>query len=610
MCTSLARSVRGFAEASVLSPLSRDCVIQRLAWLCLLGVTAPGLVGCGVAVSANSSVPARERNASSQLFVAQPTIRPNPISRAPLIAIIDFESTEEVVPELEISDGQRTWVQPWRVQAAYKHRLAALGLRPGRTHTIRVKVTAEGREPEYSEPLTFRTDPLPATFPPLKTILAKPERMEPGVTMFAVNLWRESVSMLDYGYIIAVDNAGEVVWYCNTGDRIADIGFLKNGHMLYQHGSYRYVYEIDILGRDIRRWYGSKLTGAPDAEAIPVEVDTLHHDMVELPNGNFLTFATELIKFDEFPTSEFDPDAPWEPAHVVCDRVIEFSPRSGRIFDQLPLVDVLDKKRFGYMALSGFWKDKYNELINDFSRDWSHANALEYIPGENAILVSFRHLDCIMKIDWGTKQIRWIFGDPSGWGQAWQKYLLKPEPGLQWPYHQHAPQITPRGTLMMYDNGNYRARPFNKATLAVDNYSRVVEFEIDEQAMTVKQVFEYAGTPNDRFYCPFYCEADWLKETQNILVTDGGHIELDDGTPSDDVPAERQWARIFEITRQEQPQKVFEMTCDSGLGSPFGWSIYRSTRLPNMYDPFAIDPPAVGEDVRLLQRGPHTKPDQ
>jgi hypothetical protein len=559
--------------------------------------------GCEGIASGDAASGGKQR-AADGLFVGQPTIRPNPIERAPLIAIIDFESPVEVVPSLEISDGQETWEQPWRVQAATRHRIAALGLKPNREYTIRVLVTTPDKQTDTSEPLVFRTEPVPASFPPIKTVLSKPEQMEPGVTMFAVNLWRDSVSILDYGYIIALDEQGEVVWFCNTGDRIADMRILKNGNLLYQHGSYRYLYEIDILGRDVRRWYGSRLTLPPDDEAIPVDVDTMHHDMAELPNGNFMTFATDLKRFEEYPTSEFDPDAPWEPADVVTDAVVEFEPATGKIVKRLELDGLLDKKRFGYMALSGFWRDKYNDRLGVQSRDWSHANALIVVPDENAIIVSFRHLDCLMKIDWDTDDIEWIFGDHGGWGEQWQQHLLEPQGEFAWTYHQHSPQLTPRGTLMMYDNGNYRGRPFKKPTMAVNNHSRVVEFEINEETKTVRQIFEFAGTPDDRFYCPFYSEADWLPNTKNILVTDGGHIELEDGTPSDDVPAGRQWARIFEITRDNPPQKVFEMTCDSGLDSPFGWSIYRSMRLPNMVDPFAIDPPGADEEVKLFERGP------
>ncbi len=542
------------------------------------------------------------------LFVGQPEIRPNPIERAPLIAIVDFESQQAVNVVVEVDDGSKSWQQPWKASPTTQHSIPILGMRPDREHTIRIRIGVPGTdEQDVSEPLSFRTPPLPISFPPLETLISKPEKMEPGVTFFAVNLWRDSTSMLDYGFIVALDSEGQVVWYCNTEDRIADMRVLRNGHLLYQQGSYRYLYEIDLLGRDHRRWVATNLTHVPGEDFIPVAVDTMHHDTLEMTNGNFLTLTTELREFADFPTSEFDPDAPWASAHVVCDTVVEFDPATGKIADQLHLVNLLDRRRFGYMALSGFWKDKYNDLIGDLSRDWSHANALLYVPEENAIVVSFRHLDCLMKIDWESKKIRWILGDPDGWGKPWKPYLLKPKGDLEWSYHQHSPQFTPRGTLMMYDNGNYRARPFNEATMAPQNQSRVVEFQIDEEAMTVEQVYEFRGTQGDEFYCPFYCEADWLPITQNILVTDGGHIELEDGTPSDDVPAERQWARIFEITRTNPPEKVFEVTCDSGLGSEYGWSIYRANRFPNLYDGFSLEPPAKDAKIELFDRKPHIK---
>lgn len=556
--------------------------------------------------TAQETADAQPSETPATLLARPPLVRPNPIRRAPLVAIVDLETTEPVEVVILVRDGQRAWQHPWAQAASQRQSIAVMGLRPDRVHEIRLRLTSpSSKVVEITPPLLFKTPPLPESFPPLETILSKPQLMEPGVTLFAINLWRESVSLLDYGYIIALDEAGEVVWYCDTTDRIADMRRMENGHLLYLHGNYRYAYEIDLLGRDYRRWVATNLTVLPKDDAIPIAIDTLHHDLQELPNGNFLTFATELKEFAEYPTSEFDPDAPWEPADVVCDRLVEFDPASGDIVEQLHLTDLLDRRRFGFMALSGFWKDKYNHELPGLSRDWSHANGLIYVPEDNSAIVSFRHLDCLMKIDWSTKQIRWILGEPSGWGEAWQKYLLEPVGELEWFYHQHSPQITPRGTLMMYDNGNYRARPFEKPTMAPDNQSRVLELRIDEDAMTVEQVFEYRGTEEDRFYCPFYCEADWLPQTQNILVTNGGHIELADGTPNDDVPADRQWARIFEITRGEKPEKVFEVRCDSGLDSEYGWSIYRANRYRNLYDGFNLDPPGPEETVRVFSREPH-----
>ena len=552
---------------------------------------------------------------TAKLFVKKPTIRPNPIQRAPLIAIAEFECNEKVLATVLVTDGTNSWEQLPSTSAKEKHSIAVMGLRPGRKHQIQVRVQIPGKtETETSDPMEFKTDPLPANFPPIRTILSKPEKMEPGVTLFAINFWNNSTSILDYGFIIAVDEKGEVVWFCNTRDRIADMRFTKAGTLIYQHGSYRSAYEIDLLGRDLHRWTATNLTELPndglsESTTIPVEVDTIHHDLVETESGSFLTLATELRRFLEFPTSEFTDKAPWSPAYVVCDRIIEFAPDSGKIINELYLKDVLDTRRFGYMALSGFWKDKYNDYLNnEKSRDWSHANALVHLPEEDAVIVSLRHLDCVIKIDWKTKKIKWILGNHDNWSKPWHKYLLKPEGDLQWFYHQHAPQVTERGTIMMFDNGNYRASPFEKATLAPENRSRVVEYEIDEQAMTVKQVYAFDGGDKERFYSPFYCEADLQPKTKNILVTDGGHIELEDGTPDDNVPADRQWARIFEITPGENPEKVFELQCMSPLGSPYGWSIYRSIRLPNLYEGMKLETPGVAEtDDLLYPREQHQK---
>lgn len=544
----------------------------------------------------------------SELFAGAATIRPNPIKRVPLVAIVDVEGKVPVKATMIVSDGDRKWEQPWQAGFSKRHRVAVLGMRPDRKHDIRIKLEDESGRVEYSNYLTFQTPKLPDNFPPLEVVRAEPERMEPGLTMFATNVWKSTSSILDYGYIVIVDNEGEVVWFCETVDRIADMRILRNGHILYQHGNYRYAYEIDILGRDHNRWIAKNLTIVPDKRSIAIPIDTTHHDIIELPNGNLATLATELNEIEEYPTSEFDRDAPWVPAHVVCDAVIEFDRETGEIVNRFELRDILDPKRFGYISLGSFWKDKYNDRIGALSRDWSHANALVYLPEEDAMIISFRHLDCIYKLNWATKEIHWILGDPGGWAPEFEPYLLRPEnPDFQWFYHQHSPQITPRGTLMLYDNGNYRARPFDRATMAPENRSRILELEIDEDAKTFRTVFEYDGGEEDRFYCPFYCEADWLPKTKNILVTDGGHVELADGTPNDDVPGERQWARVFEITRDSPPQKVFEIRFDSGLGSPLGWSIYRSNRIRSLYGPFRIDAPATDEQIDLFSRERHIK---
>jgi len=541
------------------------------------------------------------------LWVQQPTVYPSPVLRAPLSVVVDFETSQECSAILEISDGGRTWQQELPGTRRV-HRAVVLGMYPDCNHQIVVSVraTSDGRE-ESSHPIHYNTAKLPSDFPPIRILSAQSSQMEPGITMFAVNNWTDDVSRLDYGYLIALDSAGQVVWFCRTQDRTSDVKVLQNGHLLYQHGSYRYLYEMDLLGRDHRCWYASRTTAAPNAHAIAVEVDTMHHEVVELPNGNFLTLATELRRFESYPTSEVDPTAPWKPAWVVCDEVVEFNPGTGKIVRRLPLTDLLDTQRFGYLALGGFWRDKYNEFLDSPVRDWSHANALQYLPEDQSILVSLRHLDCVVKIGWESRELQWILGDATDWSEPFQPYFLTPKGRLEWFYHQHAPHITSAGTLLLFDNGNYRAIPYDQPILAHDNSSRVAAYKIDEAAMTVRQVYSFGARQGEDFYAPFFGEAELLPVTGNLLITDGGRVETDEGIPSDDVPGQRQWARVFEITGSNYPRKVFELVCQSPLGSRFGWSIYRSNRFPSLSEPFRLELESGKMESRVFDRKAVTK---
>jgi arylsulfate sulfotransferase len=153
---------------------------------------------------------------------------------------------------------------------------------------------------------------------------------------------------------------------------------------------------------------------------------------------------------------------------------------------------------------------------------------------------------------------------------------LNPIGEIEWQYHQHAPEITPQGTILVFDNGNFRHRPFDQRP--DQNYSRAVEYSIDGGAMTVSQVWSYGGPGDEIFFSNALGDVDWLPWTGNVLITDGSRL-----TPN--VPASR-WARIVEVTHTTPAQKVFELIVQDAPDSDFsGWRVYRSERLPNLYPP-------------------------
>ena len=96
--------------------------------------------------------------------------------------------------------------------------------------------------------------------------------------------------------------------------------------------------------------------------------------------------------------------------------------------------------------------------------DNEHANAILEDPRDNSIVVSIRHQDAVIKFT-RNGQLKWILGPHANWGAQWQKYLLTPVgTPFEWQYAQHAPELTPQGTLLVYDDGNYRASPFERGT--------------------------------------------------------------------------------------------------------------------------------------------------
>src|SRR5262249_39332709 len=157
-------------------------------------------------------------------------------------------------------------------------------------------------------------------------------------------------------------------------------------------------------------------------------------------------------------------------------QIVELSATNSALLNTWSLIDMLDPTRIDYLTF----------LIPFWGVDAEHANAITEDPRDNSLIVSLRNQDAVVKFSRTTGQLKWILGPHQNWGPEWQPYLLNPVgPSFQWQYGQHAPVITPQGTLLLYDNGNLRAEPFDATVADADNYSRAVEYSIDETNMQV-----------------------------------------------------------------------------------------------------------------------------
>jgi hypothetical protein len=526
---------------------------------------------------------------STPTFTADPTITENPNPAVPLAAIVNAATNEPTVLDIQVSDGKREWKIPTPSAYSLSHSLPVLGLRPDRQHLVTVFARNEAGKVTASTQLEFTTAPLPDDFPALDVLVSNPAKMEPGVTLFALMRWPDGEEPDDeYGLAVAVDEQGEVVWY-RRGDHLFEDTFRSPSDHLLTLVGYNRLEESDMLGNVVTSWHAAEHPAREANElvpegSIPVATETFHHDIQQMPSGNLLVLSTEMRRIDDYPTSIEDGESATAPANVIGDVVVEFA-RDGTIVNEWKLMDLLDVRRLGYESLGGIWDIWAYEDVEGGTRDWSHGNSVFYHAEGDSILVSLRHQEAVISFSRTNGELNWILGTHDGWQDPWNQYLLTPEGDeFEWQFHQHAAEITADGSLIIFDNGNFRAFPPQVAATAENSYSRAVEYQIDAASKTVRQAWSYGNPENEVFYSPFISEADRLPITGNVLITDGGRIRDEQGRPSDQIVGGEHWARIVEVTHSDQPEKVFELVVDArGDDDPIGWAVYRSERLPSLY---------------------------
>jgi arylsulfate sulfotransferase len=544
-----------------------------------------------------------------------PTLTLNPNGKTPLAGVIRLNTDLPARVTLEVSDGKESRTIEFG-EFRKDFSLPLLGLKPDRTYTVEVKLTDQNNQHlVVARALHATTDPLPHDFPDIKLLVSKPALMEPGYTMmakfiraggnreitlagFGTGVSKQTVSKwlcnavsrvyecdpdTESSYTIIVDNTGNVVWYSTLG---SEFNYqLEDGTILYRSESD--IVNIDLLGGEISR----VALNDPGAG--------LTHDMFPTSERTYLSITLQQAIIDNFHVSYTDPNETTT-AKVEDNPIVEFD-RDGKLLHIWPLVSLLDTSRIGYGS-----RTKRPENYDPLGYDWAHANAVIDDPLDDSIITSLRHQDAVVKFS-RTGKLKWILGPHDNWSEPFQQFLLTPvgKP-FEWQYHQHSPTVTPAGTILLFDNGNFRASPFDgRAKLPnSQNYSRAVEYAVDEQKMEVRQVWEYGTNIPERLYAGHIGDANWMKTTGNVLITFGG-TSYTGGTANANQGLGEVSTRIIEVTHATPAVKVFDLLVYDP--DPHArMQVYRSERIPDLYpvDTDADGIPDYKDNCRLLPNGP------
>ncbi len=297
-----------------------------------------------------------------------------------------------------------------------------------------------------------------------------------------------------YSQKLAFDAHGDIRWANNTWvTPPTTLYHYEDGTYITAYGSYLegnvLLTERNFLGKFLRVWYS------------PYGV---HHDITQDENGNLLVTGNH--------------------GAAVEDLVYELDAKTGEVVHTLDLKTVLPRSSERINAAQKA-ESTLSESWGISATDWFHLNAIVWDGGD--VILSGRHSSAVVKMAWPSGEIKWILASPYGWLPMYHKYLLAPAAGqtdFEWPYWQHAPMLLPdqdnnpdTEDLLLFDNGTVR---FGEANVqeelrtgdlsAIQNYSRLVQYRIDEKAGTIEQVWQYGKEHGEELYTERCGDADWL----------------------------------------------------------------------------------------------------
>jgi arylsulfate sulfotransferase len=478
-----------------------------------------GLLGCPKEPDPDPVVPVD--------MVSGPTVTDNP--SAGLTAWLDVSLSEARALVIEVVHPERSFTM--ESPAATDHHVLLLGLRPDASHEVTIRAVDDEGRTAAEQTLTYRTAPLPIDFFLWEMGTTIPERMELGATLVGF-----------CNYLVMIDPRGAPVWYVSIQGAIHEANQLANGNLVVLVNR-TMVHELALDGTLLSSWRAARTEQVPDdgiaGGATAVDIDACHHDVIELPNGNLVSLSIERRQIEDYPSSELDPEAPPEDAWVAGDVVVEWT-REGEVVGQWPLLDLLSPTRIGYDAVIGnFWED-FDPWVGDDIKDWSHGNALSYDAETDTLLVGMRHQDAVIGFSRATGELSWILAPEANWPSELRDKVLQPASSSDIvPYHMHGAKFTPDGHVLLFDNGNNRASPYEPPVEDQDNFSRALEVQLDLAAGTWSTVFEYGREMQPTHYSGSLGDADPLPSTGNVFITFGNIANPDLGG-----------VRLLEVTRE------------------------------------------------------------
>jgi len=425
------------------------------------------------------------------------------------IATVTFDEDMTVTAEYGEGESFGNSTPEQAVAAGVESEILILGLRADREYSVRVM--AAGASGSWtSETTLLTTEPLPTGWPSCEVAVGEPAEFDAD-EVICTNGWLEGeVEPM----IFCVDRAGEPVWWLKHpgGERLLELRALSDGSYAASGDSGSFIAFFDAAGRKTGEystiWFEGK------TRFVHEWIDV--HDVIEITEGPW----TGAVAFLTDSSDDYQGEERWG------NGVIVFDPRTEEVLwdwaahgehgDQQPIDPSLDYDRHGLYVEVGL-------------HQWLHGNALLHGVDDDDrqfFWLSLRAQDWIIKVDVDTDAVLWRFGYEGDFQLVDDLDAAEPAPldPERWMFQQHAPEWQSRdgsrARFLVFDNGVVRPHGLDP-----DAYSRVVEFELDEEAMRATIPFEYGSSvpgDEDHFLSVGLGDADMQPGGESVLTNKGG----------------------------------------------------------------------------------------
>lgn len=389
-------------------------------------------------------------------------------------------------------------------------------------------------------------------------VKALPDRMEPGMNL--VNSPGKNEDDTSRPYMVDMD--GEIRWLLDwrKSKELLHIGAqcglhrLPNGNFITGDFNNNQLVEIDLLGKLVRRWNFTEMGYS------------YHHEVLPTANGRYLITASK--------TGALHTDGK---TPRILDFIIEFDPETGYVTKEWDLSKLMDTERINAVDTS----IPGSEIYGQNKSNWLHNNG---VSERDDYIVATARWQGVFGYN-KNETLKWIISPHKDWGEAYRPYLLQPldrngepikdeavlnglkaHPDFEWAWGVHCPNILQNGHILVFDNGycrNFVPLPTNSPNL----YSRAVEYEIDEEKKTIRQIWQYGKERGRDCYAMAISGVQYLPKTDNRLFCPGQDNLLSNGARG---------GRIVEIDPRTG-EVVFELEVDMNTCNS---AFHRANRIP------------------------------